>query len=91
MGSGGYPKSMLQVQRVHEIRPIVDGTGQENSCEIVTWECQRGMLAKVVKSIYGKYLQERFEEWVKSLGDYCEEFVGKVDRRDFGVSAPSRP
>lgn len=92
LGSGGYPKFMLQAQRVHEIRPIVDGAGQENSCEIVTWECQRGMLAKVVKSIYGTYLQDRFEEWVKSLGDFCEEFVGKVDRRDFGVpAAPSRP
>jgi hypothetical protein len=91
IGNGGYPKFMSQAQRVHEIRPIVDGTGQENSCEIVTWECQRGMLAKVAKSMYGKYLQERFEEWVKSLGDYCEEFVGKVDRRDFGLPAPSRP
>lgn len=87
IGGGGYPKSMLQAQRVHEIRPIVDGTGKETSCEIVTWECQKGILAKAVKFMYGKYLQERFEEWVKSLGDYCEEFVGKVDRRDFGVPA----
>jgi hypothetical protein len=87
IGGGGYPKFMLQAQRVHEIRPIVDGTGKETSCEIVTWECQKGILAKVVKSMYGKYMQERFEEWVKSLGDYCEEFVGKVDRRDFGVPA----
>lgn len=82
---GGYPKFMLQAQRVHEIRPIVDSAGKETSCEIVTWECQRGMLAKVVKTLYGKYLQERFEEWVKSLGDYCEEFAGKVDRRDFAM------
>jgi hypothetical protein len=89
IGGGGYPKFMLQAQRVHEIRPIVDGTGRETGCEIVTWECQKGMLAKVVKSMYGKYLQERFDEWVKSLGDYCDEFVGKVDRRDFGV--PARP
>jgi hypothetical protein len=87
IGGGGYPKSMLRSQRVHEIRPIVDETGKETSCEIVTWECQKGILARVVKSLYGKYLQERFEEWVKSLGDYCEEFVGKVDRRDFGVPA----
>ena len=86
-GPGAYPKFMLQGQRVHEIRPIVDGTGKESSCEIVTWECQRGLLAKVVKKMYGRYLQERFEEWVKSLGDFCEEFVGKVDRRDFGVAA----
>ena len=82
-----YPKFMLQAQRVHEIRPIVDAlTGKETGCEIVTWECQRGVLAKVVKKVYGKYLQERFEEWAKSLGEYCEEFVGKVDRRDFGVA-----
>jgi hypothetical protein len=88
VGGGGYPKFMLQAQRVHEIRPIIDeATGKETSCEIVTWECQRGVLAKVVKTLYGKYLQERFEEWVKSLGDFCEEFVGKVERRDFGVPA----
>jgi hypothetical protein len=87
IGRGGYPKSMLQGQRVHEIRPIVDEAGKETSCEIVTWECQKGILAKVVKGLYGKYMQERFEEWVKSLGDYCEEFAGKVDRRDFGVPA----
>jgi hypothetical protein len=87
IGGGGYPKFMLQAQRVHEIRPIVDEAGKETSCEIVTWECQKGILAKVVKAVYGKYLQERFEEWVKSLGNYCEEFVGKVDRRDFGVPA----
>ena len=87
-GPGAFPKFMLQGQRVHEIRPIVDGTGKESSsCEIVTWECQRGVLAKVVKKMYGRYLQERFEEWAKSLGDYCEEFVGKVDRRDFGSTS----
>jgi hypothetical protein len=90
LGRGGYPKFMLQAQRVHEIRPLVDGTGQENSCEIVTWECQRGLLAKVVKSLYGKYLQDRFEEWVKGLGDFCEALVGKVDRRDFGAPAAPR-
>ena len=92
VGAGGYPKFLLQAQRVHEIRPMVDhGTGRESGCEIVTWECQRGVLAKVVKSLYGKYLQERFEEWVKSLGDYCEEFGGKVERRDFAAVAAAAP
>ena len=85
---GAFPKFLLQGQRVHDIRPIVDSaTAKETGCEIVTWECQRGVLAKVVKKMYGRYLQERFEEWAKSLGDYCEEFVGKVDRRDFGSAS----
>ena len=83
----GYPKFMMQAQRVHEVIPMVKVSGdgrQVESCEIVTWECQKGPLAKVTKKIYGKYLQERFEEWVKGLGEYCESMVGPVDRRDFG-------
>ena len=85
------PKSKtLLAQRVHEIRPLPpaqDGAGVPvEKCEIVTWECQRGILSKVVKKFYGKYIQERFDEWVKGLGEYCEAMAGaKVDRHDFGV------
>ena len=85
----GYPKFMMLAHRVHEVRPMVTMSGdgrQVESCEIVTWECQKGPLAKVTKKIYGKYLQERFEEWVKGLGEFCESMVGPVERRDFGVS-----
>ena len=85
------PKSRtLLAQRVHEIRPLPpaeDGAGVEaERCEIVTWECQRGILARVVKRMSGRYIQERFEEWVKGLGEYCEAMAGsRVERHDFGV------
>jgi hypothetical protein len=89
LADGGFPRFLLQVQRVHEVRPIIGGGGG-GGCEIVTWECQRGLLAPVVKALYGQYLQDRFDEWVKDLADHCEQFAGKVDRRDFCASAPPR-
>jgi len=80
-----FPKWLLQGQRVHEIRPIVRGDGKEE-CEYVGWECQRGVLAKTVKSRYGKYIEERFREWGEGLRDFCESMGGAVERRDFSVN-----
>ena len=80
------PKWLLFCQRVTEIRPVIRGDGKEE-CEISTWECQRGLLAPVVKKYYGQYLQRMFEQNVEGLRDYCEVMGGAVDRRDFSVSA----
>ena len=87
---GAYPKWMIFAQRVHEIRPVrkIDGAGVEiEYCEISTWECQKGVLAKVVRSKYGGYLQKVFQEWVDNLAAFCETMTGPVDRRDFSLSA----
>lgn len=81
-----YPKFMWQAQRVHEIRPIKRGDGTEE-CEISTWECQRGPISKIVRQQYGAYIQDRFQEWVDGLRNYCEAMGGKVERRDFGDSS----
>ncbi|KAK4942455.1 hypothetical protein LTR10_017751 [Elasticomyces elasticus] len=80
-----FPKFLLQAQRVHEIRPIVQGDGKE-VCEYWDWECQRGMLAKKVKKDYSSYIQERMKEWGERLGSFCESMGGAVERRDFSVA-----
>ncbi|KIV82010.1 hypothetical protein PV11_04151 [Exophiala sideris] len=80
-----FPKFLLQAQRVHEIRPIVQGDGKE-VCEYWDWECQRGMLAKKVKKDYSGYIQERMKEWGERLGQFCESMGGAVERRDFSVA-----
>jgi hypothetical protein len=82
-----YPKFLLQTQRVHEIRPTVDGAGKE-ICEYWDWECQRGMLAKKnLKGMGGQqgkeYMEERMAEWGRMLGEFCESMGGAVERRDF--------
>ncbi|KIW69626.1 hypothetical protein PV04_05494 [Phialophora macrospora] len=76
-----YPRFMLLTQRVHEIRPTVDGAGQE-ICEYWDWECHRGILAK--KNAKAKaYMEERMAEWGTRLGEFCESMGGAVERRDF--------
>ncbi|KAJ9611449.1 hypothetical protein H2200_004633 [Cladophialophora chaetospira] len=76
-----YPKFLLFSQRVHEIRPSVDGAGQE-ICEYWDWEVQRGMVAK--KNAKAKqYMEERMAEWGRRLGEFCESMGGAVERRDF--------
>lgn len=80
-----YPKFVLFTQRVHEIRPTVDGAGNE-ICEYWDWECQRGMMAK--KASKGKaYMEERMAEWGTRLGEFCESMGGAVERRDFVAEA----
>lgn len=78
-----YPKFLLQLQRVHEIRPIVQGDGKE-MCEYWQWEAQRGMLAKKAKKD-APYYQQRMDEWGLRLGEFCESMGGAVERRDFMV------
>ncbi|KIV96616.1 hypothetical protein PV10_00458 [Exophiala mesophila] len=78
-----YPRFLLHLQRVHEIRPIVQGDGKE-MCEYWQWEVQKGMLAK--KSRKDKpYYEQRMQEWGVRLGEFCESMGGAVERRDFMV------
>lgn len=79
------PKWLLFCQRVTEIRPVIRGDGRED-CEITMWECQRGLLARLVRSYYQEYLQRMFEQNVQGLKGYCEAMGGAVDRRDFSIS-----
>ncbi|KAK4555216.1 hypothetical protein LTR86_007512 [Recurvomyces mirabilis] len=64
---GGFVSRGLRGERFHEI--IVLG---ENECEVRTWECQGGILARTVKWMFQKTLMEKFELWLVDLKGYCE-------------------
>ena len=56
---GGFVARGLKSERFHEIIDLGDGEG----CEVRTWECQGGMLARAVKYYYKDVLRTKFEEW----------------------------
>lgn len=62
----------LRGERFHEI--IVTG---ENQCEVRTWECMGGVLARAVKWMYASTLQQRFKEWCEDLKRASEELATK--------------
>jgi hypothetical protein len=68
---GGFVTRGLKSERFHEI--IVTG---ENECEVRTWEVMGGPLANVVKWMYNKTLQQKFQLWVDDLKKYCEGQAG---------------
>lgn len=71
-GEGGFVSKGLKSERFHEI--ILTG---ENECEVRTWECQGGMLAKTVKWMYGKTLMAKFQLWCDDLKAHCEKTAGQ--------------
>jgi hypothetical protein len=64
---GGFVAKGLRSERFHEI--IVQG---EEECEVRTWECLGGVLARTVKWFYGELLMEKFGVWVGDLKGECE-------------------
>ncbi|KAL2042187.1 hypothetical protein N7G274_005375 [Stereocaulon virgatum] len=66
---GGFVARGLRSERFHEI--IVLG---ENQCEVRTWECQGGVLARAVKYYYKDTLMKKFAEW-------CEDLKRESERR----------
>lgn len=58
----------VRTERFHEI--IVLG---ENECEVRTWENMAGPLAYVVKWMYQKTLDAKFQDWCDDLKKYCEK------------------
>ncbi|KJX92997.1 hypothetical protein TI39_contig4463g00001 [Zymoseptoria brevis] len=64
---GGFASRGLRSERFHEV--IVKS---ENECEVRTWEVMGGALANVVKWMYHKTLQQKFQLWVDDLKKYCE-------------------
>ena len=59
---GGFVARGLRSERYHEI--IATGDAE---CEVRTWECQGGVLARAVKWTYGKVLLEKFDVWCADL------------------------
>ena len=67
---GNFVAKGLRTERFHEIIPLQDGNG----CEVRTWECQGGILARAVKFYYKDVLKRKFAEW-------CEDLKGEAERR----------
>ncbi len=67
---GGFVARGLRSERFHEIIPL-----GENECEVRTWECQGGVLARAVKFYYKEVLKKKFAEW---CGDLKREAERKV-------------
>jgi len=67
-GEGGFVSKGLHTERFHEI--IVRGEGE---CEVRTWEVMGGFLARTVKWMFKKTLEEKFKLWCSDLKKVSEE------------------
>ena len=67
---GTFVARGLRQERFSEIIELSDG-----ECEYRTWECQGGILARTVKWLYEKTLQEKFGEWCIDLKRESERRV----------------
>ena len=65
---GGFVSKGLRTERFHEVIAISD-----KECEVRTWECQGGLLARTVKWMYKDTLMEKFKLWCDDLKKYCED------------------
>jgi hypothetical protein len=65
---GGFVAKGLKTERFHEIIVLA-----ENECEVRTWECQGGVLARVVKWMYKAVLVRKFQDWCDDLKERSEE------------------
>ena len=67
---GGLVARGLRSERFHEV--IVLG---EKECELRTWECLGGVLARTVKWFYMDLLMEKFGVWASDLKRECERRI----------------
>ena len=76
---GGFVARGLRSERFHEIIPISNTAGGrdggEEECEVRTWECQGGVLARAVKWYFKDVLKSKFMEWCEDLKKECEKKV----------------
>ena len=70
---GDFVARGLRSERFHEIISLPEGKG----CEMRTWECQGGVLARAVKYWYKDILKTKFEEWCADLKQEAEKRVGE--------------
>ena len=71
---GGFVARGLKSERVSEVIDLRDGTS-----EYRTWECQGGVLARVVKWKFEKILKEKFGLWCADLKHESEKQVQDSD------------
>lgn len=70
---GGFVARGLRSERFHEIIALEEG----QACEVRTWECQGGILARAVKHYYKDILQTKFADW-------CADLRVEAERRNAG-------
>ena len=71
-GEGKFVTRGLKSERWHEVIEL-----GEEECEVRTWECQGGMLARAVKYYYKDVLQQKFEGWCLELKREAEKRVAE--------------
>ena len=64
---GGFVARGLKSERYHEVIALSD-----KECEVRTWECQGGSLARAVKWMYKDTLQQKFRDWCEDLKRMAE-------------------
>lgn len=69
---GGFVSRGLRSERFHEIIDL-----GEHSCEVRTWECQGGILARAVKFYYKDILMTKFQQWCDELKVEAEKMNQK--------------
>ena len=74
---GSFLTRGLCAERCNEIIDLGEGKG----CEYRTWECQGGVLAKMVKWLYQETLKERFGDWCEDLKREAEKRAGEEEER----------
>lgn len=67
-GEGGFVSMGLHAERFHEIIVVDD-----RNCEVRTWEVMGGLLARTVKWMFKKTLDEKFKLWCTDLKKVSEE------------------
>lgn len=65
---GGWTSRGLKTERFHEVIVL-----SKDECEVRTWENQGGLLARTVKWLYQKTLNEKFTLWCEDLKKYAEQ------------------
>lgn len=68
---GSFVARGLRTERFTEIVELGEGKG----CEVRTWECQGGILARMVKYYYKSVLERKFEDW-------CADLKREAERRE---------
>ena len=65
---GGFVTRGLRTERYHEVIPMGD-----DMCEVRTWECQTGLLARAVKFYFKEVLDTKFMGWCDDLKREAEK------------------
>ncbi|KAL4926932.1 SRPBCC domain-containing protein [Aspergillus undulatus] len=68
---GGFISWFLKAERVHEVSEVEDQDGRIVTA-VRNWELQVGVLAYVVKWIFGRRLENNFRIWVEGLKGFVE-------------------